>query len=189
MNKLELKGVEVELLEENDKIILKVKGDCEVRREIDIKDIPRMKEEYKYLPANLLPLVSKYEEFISEDEGRLDIDLYIKHSNVTLFIKPNSKTFTARYDTSEDNALIKIKSYNIPKNRLKEFKETYETMNKLLNEKGYKLSYSHSQNEFIWCYSDLEFDIESFNEKEFIEVSNAIFNHDKAIKKLYENLV
>lgn len=186
---LTIDNVTVEMIKEGNLVTIKIKGEPEVILNENTIYSPQDKKEYRFLPHNLVPFIQKYEEYINEEDDHFDIDLCIEGKTITIYIpkNKNKRTFVARYDTSEDDALTRLEEeYEFNKVDIEKFKMSRDTMINELKNLGYKLKYSHSQDEFVWCWSDINFSIKDFNEEEFIKVSKIIIEHDKIIRELYD---
>lgn len=190
MEELKFNNGTINVKEDGVLSVINITGDCEIIINGEVIYTPHNKKEYRLLPSNLISFVSSHEDFIGDEGDNLDIDLSIDGKTVTIYVPKNKrkKCFSARYDTSEDNYMSVLNDYEIDESLIEEFKISRENMINQLKEMGYKLKYSHSQDEFIWCWSDIEFNIKDFNEDEFIKISRIMIEHDNMIKKLYENL-
>lgn len=196
MNQINLNGTEVKVEEINGKTIVSIQtADADVHINEQCIWSKYDKPEYMDVPVVLRDFIRGRNDFLKTEEKQVVADLWEKGSTVcsTLYIPKNKREkivarldlITSLDDLEHDYLRNRTDIDEDTANRLsEEFKTLFKNIEKTVNEAGYQLSFSHASGIDYYGWWDVSFNLEEWNEEQFLSIWNSFIAFDKRLSEV-----
>jgi hypothetical protein len=155
------------------------------------------KPEYNEVPVPLRSFIHERNDYLKKEDDKVVADLWYKesHTCATLYIPMNKrKAIIARLDLITDMNELE---HDYLRNRenidsetadslVTEFNELFSNIKNLVKEAGYKLFYSHGSGELLQGWWDVSFQLDKWNEEQFLLIWNSFTIFNDRLKNVYQ---